>query len=159
MPEENIREYILMCKPYEVHFFLPNTHSAAVWHNLTTTDSCIVHAAFCTNFNANLDEFVVHLLGQLIHNILNSISNPCFVQFFPTKLGQLEMWANAQSDGCPAEYRWRPLFNVAVWLTPTTRVPPSPHIFCTGRMPFLLPNQQRQSTEGTDKVVPSHKER
>ena len=36
---------------------------------------------------------------------------------------QLEMWANAQRDGRPAEYRWRPLFNVAVWLTPTTRVP------------------------------------
>jgi len=33
------------------------------------------------------------------------------------------MWANAQRDGCPAEYRWRPLFNAAVWLTPTTRVP------------------------------------
>jgi len=23
------------------------------------------------------------------------------------------MWANAQGDGRPAEYRWRPLFNVA----------------------------------------------
>ena len=33
------------------------------------------------------------------------------------------MWANAQCDGHPAEYRWRPLFNAAVWLTPTTRVP------------------------------------
>ena len=31
------------------------------------------------------------------------------------------MWANAQRDGRPAEYRWRPLFNAAVWLTPTTR--------------------------------------
>ena len=30
------------------------------------------------------------------------------------------MWANAQRDGRPAEYRWRPLFNAAVWLTPTT---------------------------------------
>ena len=30
------------------------------------------------------------------------------------------MWANAQRDGCPVEYRWRPLFNAAVWLTPTT---------------------------------------
>ena len=29
------------------------------------------------------------------------------------------MWANAQRDGRPAEYRWRPLFNAAVWLTPT----------------------------------------
>ena len=26
------------------------------------------------------------------------------------------MWANAQHDGCPAEYRWRPLFNAAVLL-------------------------------------------
>ena len=33
------------------------------------------------------------------------------------------MWANAQPDGRPAEYRWRPLFNAAVWLMPTTRVP------------------------------------
>ena len=33
------------------------------------------------------------------------------------------MGANAQRDGRPAEYRWRPLFNAAVWLTPTTRVP------------------------------------
>ena len=33
------------------------------------------------------------------------------------------MWANAQRDGRPAEYRWRPLFKV--WLTPTTRVPRS----------------------------------
>jgi len=29
------------------------------------------------------------------------------------------MWANAQRDGRPAEYRWRRLFNAAVWLTPT----------------------------------------
>jgi len=33
------------------------------------------------------------------------------------------MWANVQRDGRPAEYRFRPLFNAAVWLTPTTRVP------------------------------------
>ena len=33
------------------------------------------------------------------------------------------MWANAQHAGRPAEYRWRPLFNAAVWLTPSTRVP------------------------------------
>jgi len=36
---------------------------------------------------------------------------------------QLEKWANAQYDGRPAKYRWRPLFNAAVWLMPTTRVP------------------------------------
>ena len=32
------------------------------------------------------------------------------------------MWANAQRDGRPAEYRWRPLLKAAVWQTPTTRV-------------------------------------
>jgi len=41
----------------------------------------------------------------------------------PSLPKQLEMWANAQPDGRPAEYRWRPLLNAAVWLTPTTRVP------------------------------------
>ena len=31
--------------------------------------------------------------------------------------------SDAQRDGRPAEYRWRALFNAAVWLTPTTTVP------------------------------------
>jgi len=30
-----------------------------------------------------------------------------------TKLEATRMWANAQRDGRPAEYRWRPLFNAA----------------------------------------------
>ena len=30
-----------------------------------------------------------------------------------TKKTKLEMWANAQRDGRPAEHRWRPLFNAA----------------------------------------------
>jgi len=33
------------------------------------------------------------------------------------------MWANAERDGRPAEFRCRPLFNAAVWLTHTTGVP------------------------------------
>jgi len=33
------------------------------------------------------------------------------------------MWASAQRDDRPAEYRWRSLFNAAAWLTPTTGVP------------------------------------
>jgi len=36
---------------------------------------------------------------------------------------KLEMWANAQHDGHTVYYRWRPLFNAAVWLMPTTIVP------------------------------------
>jgi len=30
-----------------------------------------------------------------------------------TRMNKLEMWANAQRDGRPAKYRWRPLFNAA----------------------------------------------
>ena len=34
------------------------------------------------------------------------------------------MWANAQGDGHPAKYRWRPsVQRRKVWLTPTTTVP------------------------------------
>jgi len=33
------------------------------------------------------------------------------------------MWSNPQRDGRPAEHRWRPLLNAAVWLTPTTWLP------------------------------------
>jgi len=32
---------------------------------------------------------------------------------FSKKYSELEMWVNAQRDGRPAEYRWRPLFNAA----------------------------------------------
>jgi len=37
------------------------------------------------------------------------------------KIHGTRMWANAEHDGRPAEHKWRPLFNAAVWLTPTTR--------------------------------------
>jgi len=29
------------------------------------------------------------------------------------KKKETRMWTNAQREGCPAEYRWRPLFNAA----------------------------------------------
>jgi len=29
------------------------------------------------------------------------------------KKDELEMWANAERDGRPVAYRWRPLFNAA----------------------------------------------
>jgi len=39
----------------------------------------------------------------------------------------------------------------SIWSNQYLPSPPSPHIF-TGRMPFLPPNQQRQSTEGNTLV-------
>jgi len=47
----------------------------------------------------------------------------CLVLSGTSNLNSTRMWANAQRDGRPAYYMWRPLFNAAVWLTPTTRVP------------------------------------
>jgi len=35
------------------------------------------------------------------------------VKLRPAKQYNTRMWANAQRDGRPAEYRWRPLFNAA----------------------------------------------
>jgi len=39
------------------------------------------------------------------------------------KQWRTRMWADAQCDGRPAEYWWRPLLIAAVWLTPTARAP------------------------------------
>jgi len=50
---------------------------------------------------------------------INQSINHLFAQTTITR-----MWANAQRDVRPAEYRWRPLYNAAkFWLTPTTGVP------------------------------------
>ena len=35
------------------------------------------------------------------------------VGVWPRSKIKLEMWANAQRDGRPVEYSWRPLFNTA----------------------------------------------
>ena len=62
--------------------------------------------------------------------LTNSAINKCTLNSIIThhntntrKYAKLEMWANAQRDGRPAEYWWRRLFNAAVLLTPTTRLP------------------------------------
>jgi len=44
--------------------------------------------------------------------VVNDLSSFFDAQNYNLKL---EMWANAQRDGHPAEYRWRPLLNTAVF--------------------------------------------
>jgi len=68
---------------------------------------------------------VTVLHRQVLDFCLSHLSTCYHVSVAVTRrcLQRLEMWANAQRDGHPAEYRWRPLFNAAVWLTPTTRLP------------------------------------
>jgi len=54
------------------------------------------------------------------------------------------MWADVQRDGHPAEYRWRALFNAAVWLTPTTRVSCSNATKMRNTLKFAGVSQTRQ---------------
>jgi len=55
---------------------------------------------------------------QSVHFSCANVKTNCmhytlFIQY--TIINQLEMWANAQRDSRPAEYRWRPLFNAAMF--------------------------------------------
>jgi len=47
-----------------------------------------------------------------------------------------------------SEWRWHQLGHMQVCTSLQTDASTSPLSFFTGRMPFLPPNQQRQSTEG-----------
>ena len=55
------------------------------------------------------------------------------------------MWVNAQRDGHPAKYKWRPLFNAAVWLMPTTRVPCSNAAKTRNQLKFAVVPQTGQT--------------
>jgi len=61
------------------------------------------------------------------------------------------MWANAQRDGRPAKYRWRPLFNAAVWLMPATRVPCSNAAKTRNPLKFVGVPQTRQQISAVSK--------
>ena len=58
--------------------------------------------------------FSIHLHKVITEAFLPTIICP---EWLPksniTKNEQTRMWANAQRDGRPAEYMWRPLFNAA----------------------------------------------
>ena len=53
-----------------------------------------------TNYSVNL-----RLCGVFVEKLSATAADHSSIQ--------LEMWANAQRDGRPVKYRWRPLFNAA----------------------------------------------
>ena len=64
------------------------------------TNQLIPYFCFTAVINvANKDPYIIQLLDNYKLTLLHQLHL------------QLEVWANAQSDGRPAEYRWRPLFN------------------------------------------------
>ena len=79
--------------------------------SISNTDSEVVHTLFLCSVPPQRACMATRS-GQNIHDSEKftwSISQ-----------NQTRMWANAQRDGRPAEHRWRPLFDAAVWLTLTT---------------------------------------
>ena len=68
------------------------------WTEAPTVASCRDRAEF------NAGDRLVYL-GDLNHSMS--------MRQVTTRTSITRMWANAQRDGRPAEYRWRPLFNAA----------------------------------------------
>ena len=64
------------------------------WNDVTVICGHITISVLCGN-----TAYCVTLSGEDTSRYLNKI--------------ELEMWANDQIDGRPAEYRWRPLLNAA----------------------------------------------
>jgi len=62
------------------------------------TDGKTTPSRKCPHFGSGRPHNKHHACRQLKH---------------PLQPTELEMWANAQRAGRPAEYRWRPLFNAA----------------------------------------------
>jgi len=61
----------------------------------------------CTVFTITRPTNNLHLSNSAQNYMLLHVSDTC------TIIPSTRMWANAQSDGRPAEYRWRLLFNAA----------------------------------------------
>jgi len=66
------------------------------------------------------------------------------------------MWADAQRNDRPAEYRWRPLFNAAVWLTSTTRVPCSNAAKTRNPLKFAAVPKTRRQISAVSKAEVQH---
>jgi len=74
----------------------------------------------CSGLDGQVHVKTRFMMGIVVTEI--SLSSYVSIALY-ARTNKTRMWANAQPDGRPAEYRRRPLLNAAVWLTPTTRVP------------------------------------
>jgi len=72
--------------------------------DITRPDSSLRYRRYTNHLLTYLLTYYVTSEMLLLANLLTSTEK--------TK-SKLEMWANAQRDGRPAEHRWRPLFNAA----------------------------------------------
>jgi len=81
-------------------------------------ENVLVHSALSTwsldgTMNAPSTSHILSAVGNAASCVQTKQSPFSFTQPTDSNTAQLEMWANAQRDGRPAEYRWHPLFNAA----------------------------------------------
>ena len=124
-------------RQYQVNLFL-NNGSSTIWPNSIFTNKQSTCHKFCeTKLFSKLHKLgTVMLFASVVHNLKNK---------------QAYSWTNSLTN-------WRRLERISLWqINPD--FPNSTFVWCwktkhptaqffTGRMPFLPPNQQRQSTEG-----------
>ena len=84
---------------------LPLRISTSVYTRIDTprtfSEQCVARDRRYANISVQIVIIITILFARTFKCHCNNINS------------QLEMWANAQRDGRPAEYRWRPLFNAA----------------------------------------------
>jgi len=91
-----------------------------------------------------------HTHAQLLYCPLHFVSR--FTQVSWYQKGKINLDFNEARD---SEWQWHQLGHVQICTSPRQITMPAPnHSDFTGRMPFLLPNQQRQSTEGILCIMP-----
>ena len=73
---------------------------------------CLILSDFFIFWQSMLDT-ILHVTLLNVHQDAKFFHCRPHCQFVIKKWLKLEMWANAQRDGRPAEHRWRPLFNAA----------------------------------------------
>ena len=80
----------------------------AVWYIIEEYTGYRSSETASTNYHTR-NGYVGEVYGKF--SILTNVSYLKITDENYEKKMSLEMWANAQRDGRPAEHRWRPLFN------------------------------------------------
>jgi len=97
-----ITDWILTCTLVAVGTLVIRSDSNSHSFSILSTDSKALFKVYCSYyFTSNGNYFA------------DTLECSCMLVCMLHSRNKLEMWANAQRDGRPAEYRWCPLFNAA----------------------------------------------
>jgi len=94
-------------------------------------------SSYCTNYQVH----IIYIYIRLTAFCQNNLGKPAPERQTILDLLEQEMM----------EWQWHQLDHMQIICSRQITMPVPHHSVFTGRMPFLLPNQQRQSVEGTTK--------